>query len=571
VLIRLIGVISKENQGQVVEEFFELFKTPWEAYKPGRRYEVLVATADDLPDVSARLLLVYGCQTSSIDARQGVVVRARHRGARVCHHKFDVPIYGELATFEQVNSSTPVMTASAGVAGLRSVSATGDVVIRIGYDLFEEVRFLLTSGQPGEYARIPTLDLHIAILRNWILNEGLPVLEIAPSPAGHPFAVCLTHDIDFVGIRNHKLDHTMWGFLLRSTFGAALRYIRRRISIGRLLDSWRAAASLPFVYLGWTKDFWAPFQWYLQVEKGLPATYFLIPFKGREGERVPGRHAYRRAAAYEVTDLKDWMSVLKRYGCELGVHGIDSWHNVEKGRSEAAKISELVSGRPAGIRIHWLLQDSQTPLILEESGYAYDSTSGYNETIGYRNGTTQVFRPLGVTTLLELPLNIQDGALFYRHNLNLTNSDAQKSCERLLANSQEFGGVLTLVWHDRSHAAERFWGDFYLVLIRMLKSSDAWFASGTEAVAWFRKRRQVRFERKGTGDGAITVLRYDGQTPVPSFKLRVYSPTSAANRARRPGDWAFVDILWRGEKDIEFDPVLNKIPETGEMPASLPQ
>src|SRR5260370_25409525 len=131
------------------------------------------------------------------------------------------------------------------------------------------------------------------------------------------------------------------------------------------------------------------------------------------------------------------MSVLKRYGGELGVHGIDSGHNVEKGRSEAAKIRELVSGRPAGIRIHWLLQDSQTPLILEESGYAYDSTSGYHETIGYRNGTTQLFRPLRVTTLLELPLNIQDGAPFYPHNLNLTDSQAHKSCELLLANAHE--------------------------------------------------------------------------------------------------------------------------------------
>src|SRR6266436_9352669 len=108
--------------------------------------------------------------------------------------------------------------------------------------------------------------------------------------------------------------------------------------------------------------------------------------------------------------------------------------------------------------MHWLLQDSKTPLVLDESGYAYDSTAGYNETIGYRNGTSQVFRPLGASTLLELPLHIQDGALFYPHNLNLTESEAEKRCQSLLANIHELGGALTVLWHDRSHAAERFWG-----------------------------------------------------------------------------------------------------------------
>jgi hypothetical protein len=69
--------------------------------------------------------------------------------------------------------------------------------------------------------------------------------------------------------------------------------------------------------------------------------------------------------------------------------------------------------------MHWLLQDATTISVLEEAGFAYDSTAGYNETVGYRNGTAQVFRPLGARTLLELPMHIQDGALFYRKRLEL--------------------------------------------------------------------------------------------------------------------------------------------------------
>ena len=43
----------------------------------------------------------------------------------------------------------------------------------------------------------------------------------------------------------------------------------------------------------------------------------------------------------------------------------------------------------------------------------YDSTIGYNETVGYRAGTTQPYRPLAASRLLELPLHVMDTALFY--------------------------------------------------------------------------------------------------------------------------------------------------------------
>ena len=62
--------------------------------------------------------------------------------------------------------------------------------------------------------------------------------------------------------------------------------------------------------------------------------------------------------------------------------------------------------------MHWLYFDSQAPLALEKAGFSYDSTLGYNETIGYRSGTTQVFKHPNTDHLMELPLHIMDTALF---------------------------------------------------------------------------------------------------------------------------------------------------------------
>jgi hypothetical protein len=427
----VIGVIHKPDEAEIVREFFQLFKTPWEPARADRSYDVLVVSTDDL-----------------VPEGPHVLVRDKN--------------------------------------------------------FFADVRRLLTKGQSAEKALEPGLELKIKRLREAIVSGGIPLVEVLPSPAGHSFSVCLTHDIDFIGIRQHKCDHTMWGFLYRSTIGAVRELARGRIGVGRMMRMWKAAASLPFVQLGIARDFWQPFEWYLKVEQGIPATYFLIPFKGRAGEKVAAGHASRRATAYDVSDIPDWIATLKKQGCEVGVHGIDAWHSVEKGREELRRL-----GSDAGMRVHWLLANEQTPRTLEEAGYAYDSTMGYNETIGFRAGTTQVYLPPGNRSMLELPMHIQDGALFYPSYLGLSESAAWTLCQEVVCAAQEHGGVLTLLWHDRSHGPERFWGEFYERLVVHLKTLKVWFASGRQVVNWFRERRNVVF--------SDTELCHEGASIHPPF------------------------------------------------------
>jgi hypothetical protein len=383
------------------------------------------------------------------------------------------------------------------------------------------------------------------MLREWILAAGIGLIEIVPTPAGYNLTVCLTHDIDFVGIRRHKFDHSMLGFLYRATVGSVSRFLKGRLSALRLLQCWKAAASLPLVYAGLIEDFWEPFSWYLHVESGLAATYYMIPIKGRAGTRVPGAGASRRAAPYDVTEVRDSIHRLLKAGCEVGVHGIDAWHDAVQGKQEMARVADVTHVRPLGVRMHWLLQDARTPAVLELAGYAYDSTAGYNETVGFRQGTAQVFQPLGARTLLELPMHIQDGALFYPQRLNLSEPEAVDRCRGLLSAVTRFGGVLTVLWHDRSHGPERFWGDFYVQLIDMLKASKPWFATAAQAVAWFGHRRAVRFS--GASEGTIT-LAGDGRPIDPPFTVRVF-PGRTANGSGRP----YTDITWDARTALVVD------------------
>jgi hypothetical protein len=133
----VIGVISKVGQEPLVEEFFELFKTPWEFYQPGRIYEVIVATVNNLPEVDTRLLLLYCSQTKNTDAPNGIIVRSRDRGGFLDYQGIALPIYGDLSRFEEESGSIPFL--------VRVVSVGNTTVARLGYDLFQEVQLLLSD------------------------------------------------------------------------------------------------------------------------------------------------------------------------------------------------------------------------------------------------------------------------------------------------------------------------------------------------------------------------------------------------------------------------------------------
>src|SRR5437879_3093337 len=178
------------------------------------------------------------------------------------------------------------------------------MVVRVGFDLFEEVRYLLTRGQPAEFASMPTLDLHISLLRQLIVSCRVPLVEILPTPAEYRFIVCLTHDIDHAGVRYHKCDHTMFGFLYRALIGSVINFCRGRRSLRQVALNWKAAFSLPLVFAALAKDFWNQLNRYLALEKDLASTFFVIPTKGDAGVDSEGRTNGKRAARYRSEERR---------------------------------------------------------------------------------------------------------------------------------------------------------------------------------------------------------------------------------------------------------------------------
>ncbi len=525
----MIGVVGDAADQDVIREFFELFKTPWEFYREGQHYDVILCAGDYEPGATSQVLIYYAASRTRFDDRSGF--RTGPQRSHPCKLSYQVdwlPIYRNTIAFPEEEKSR----LSGDESGNCVAFVRGDdtrVVARVGYDLFGEVRRLLEEGQPIANAQIPALEMHIGFLRDLITGCGVTLFEVPPVPEGYQFIVCLTHDVDHPLVGRHKWDRTMVGFLYRAIFGSVRNFMRGRISARNLLSNWTAALKLPFVYLGLAKDFWSNFaERYLALEKDLASTFFIIPFEGRSGNKQDGRAPNYRAAGYGARDLEGTIQRLVSAGCEIGLHGIDAWLDPSKGQEELNEIRRLTGAQEIGVRMHWLYFDQQSPRVLEKPEAAYDSTVGYNQTIGYKAGTTQVYKPLNATHLLELPLHVMDTAMFYPDYLNLSPLNARALLAEVVEDAARYGGCLTINWHDRSLAPERQWDAPYRELIQNLRLRGAWFATASQAVTWFRMRRSIGFTADGSVREAPRVIEKDRSDHLPGLRLRVHRKRQAS-------------------------------------------
>jgi hypothetical protein len=522
----MIGVAVQQSEWPFVEEFFQLFKTPWEPARASHKYKVVLTTEPCLGDLQTDVLLMYGSRPCLVDRDAEVDVECVNGPTNVEWDGHTLPIYGRISVFK-MDASAAAVRAGGRAVDYQSQSGTS-AVRRIGYDLFDEVRRLLSDGQPASNALTPALELHIALLRSLLLESNVSFVEIPPRPHGRRFICCLTHDIDFFGIRRHQFDRTLGGFIARASVGALIGLARGTRTSREAFRNWGALLSLPLVFFGLRRDFWQPFRDYGQVEAGHPSTFFLVPFKQRPGVSPDGTTDPTRAVAYEIREIRDESQAAAAAGAELGVHGIDAWRDAEAGRTELEQLASTTGQSTVGIRMHWLYFAADSPGKLEAAGFDYDSTCGYNDAVGYRAGTSQVFRLPGTRNFMELPMSIMDTALFYPGRMGLSYEPAWELCRTILANVRRWGGTIVVNWHCRSLAPERLWGRFYQRLLTAIDQDEAWFATAGSAVDWFRWRRSISFA-SGPHVESIAVSA-PVSSPGPAAVILLHRPAGTGNR-----------------------------------------
>ena len=121
---------------------------------------------------------------------------------------------------------------------------------------------------------------------------------------------------------------------------------------------------------------------------------------------------------------------------EVGLHGSYSAADDARRIADEKERLERLSGPVQGQRYHYLRVDPHRNLgSLEAAGFAYDSSLGFGDAVGFRAGIAHPFRPWDFERdapheLIEVPLAAMDVTLSAERYLNLSVEQAGRAAQR---------------------------------------------------------------------------------------------------------------------------------------------
>jgi len=324
-------------------------------------------------------------------------------------------------------------------------------------------------------------------IESWCARRGMTAAPLERWRTGARFAVVLSHDVDDISSVSLVEAARLLG-RARSPLSYAAR--RSVAQMGRAMTR-----------LGAVDDpYWRFDQWAREEESyGFRSTFFVFPPRPARPHEFDPLYRLEDAIRFEGRrqPFSEVLRALGRRGFEIGLHASYRSHrSAAQLASEKAQIERAVGLPVAGIRQHFLRFDLSTTWRAQaEAGFAYDSTLGYNEAIGFRAGIAAPYRAWDATRraalpLLELPLTVMDGALFRTLRLN-----AEQAARRTIDQIdlvEKVGGLAVLLWHPNGADERQFpgWWSSYRDVLADLSRRSAWVTTGAEIAAWWREREK---------------------------------------------------------------------------------
>lgn len=335
------------------------------------------------------------------------------------------------------------------------------------------------ASNPELHIDVPVVDGYVEALRD-MLAPRLAVLGLEPLPAPgwmwgeDRFALALTHDID------NLWRWTPRGFAATGYRGA--RALRRRDGAAlrrELGDLWDwLTRHLPRR----SDPFWTfPQMIAGEDARGVSSTFFVI-----------ASHTHRRDGNQPRVYAKripEVLAMLRAGDREVGLHGNDADRlDGAALRRDRDGLAARVGGPVDGIRYHYLrcLYHETLPL-LEEIGFAYDSSLAFAEREGFRCGASFPFHPYDLTAerpleLLEVPLALMDTGLQGGQYRALDAPTAERVAREVLGRAREGGGGVAVLWHNLRFdpRAARGYDDVYWRLVDWARTEGAFVAPAGE-------------------------------------------------------------------------------------------
>jgi peptidoglycan/xylan/chitin deacetylase (PgdA/CDA1 family) len=314
-------------------------------------------------------------------------------------------------------------------------------------------RFVSSSSK---YSNIRVPEVSIALKRN--MGE-------LDYPNGRKFAIVLTHDIDLIKPS------------IPRSFISAARYAVKG-ETGEMMRSilWRRKGIESSPYLC-SKEIIA-----LEAKYGASSTFFFMA----HGPDWTG-------AGYDPELVRNEMGVVTDGGCEVGLHGsFDAACSIERLRNEKERLQRVTDQRIRGYRNHYLrFNIPDTWNNLESAGFEYDSTLGFYDNVGFRDGMCYPYRPSDVTSertinLWEIPLHVMDCALYAY--MGASSEESWQMMERMIDHVESCNGMICLLWHNEAFSNPRLreWRQLYEKVLSEGNKKGAWMCGCSDLIDWWK-------------------------------------------------------------------------------------
>jgi peptidoglycan/xylan/chitin deacetylase (PgdA/CDA1 family) len=298
--------------------------------------------------------------------------------------------------------------------------------------------------------------------------------------------VLLTHDIDILSISELPFfSRTFMGLGYRLLIENFIRLKKGNITFKVYLISLFYLFILPFIKLTGRADFIKKStQKMIDLENyhNVKSTWFFIT-KNRHPGMVDEytKAPKNRQAYYQISRYSKFINSLIDNGHEVGVHSLDAHWDIELGREELNILRGITNQNHIGVRSHWLYFNKKlSHKKMAESGFYYDCTPGWNHKIGIPKDDLKVDKV--DSSFFIIPTNIQDGALYDESYLGMSFNESRDHITSLLDKLIDDKSVITILWHNNSFDAPRFWGDGYEFIIKYLKSRGCDFMTVKEYI-----------------------------------------------------------------------------------------
>lgn len=283
-------------------------------------------------------------------------------------------------------------------------------------------------------------------------------------PGNKGFAICLTHDVDDI---YPPITHV----LLSSAY--AIKKLNPKELGKQVLWKFGKKRQSPFLN----------FKQIMEIESKFNARstfYFLAT--GRDFRRF----------RYSIEDVGNELKSIVSNGWDVGLHiGYYSYDDLQSIIAEKKRLEKVLGREVIGCRNHYLrFKVPETWETLAKAGFKYDTTLGYADAIGFRNGMCHPFRPFNLNSnseidIVEIPLAIMDGTLWDDMKLDLT--EAFKQVKKMIDQVEKYNGVLTLLWHNYVFTCpfREKWAKLYESILNYCHEKNAWMTSADEIYKWY--------------------------------------------------------------------------------------